>query len=132
MTPSVGYAVTVGRRYAESMMTSACILRSAGGGEWDEDAGAYQDATGTVVYSGMFNIPAGSSIAQVSAGEAGWALGRFLAKFPLDAPLAVGLLGEVTGCDWNPRLVGMKFKIVGLPPRSHPVHQPAECEAVSR
>lgn len=113
-------------------MTSTCELRSSSSGSWDEGSGSYGDTPGALVYAGKFNIPAGAAVSAVSAGETGWALGRFLAKFPLDAPLSVGLVGVVTSCDFNPRLVGLKFTITGLPPRAHPVHQPAECEGLAR
>lgn len=121
------------RAHAESMMDTRVTVRAASGiGEWDETSGSYSDTAGAVIFEGWCSIPKGGSTTEATAGEAAWALGRFVAKFPVGATLQVGATATVTECCWNPRLAGMAFTIQGLPVRSHPVHQPAECEAASR
>lgn len=115
-------AIRQGRRWAESLMVDACIIRRTTGpvGALDPDTGTRPAAATVDVYSGRCKVqtyePAES---KPDAGQHVFTTQRYSIHLPYNAgPIAVDDRIEITASVESPQLVGNLYRVSGTHTKS--------------
>jgi hypothetical protein len=111
----------MGRRQAEALMVSSCVISRMSGRSLNEQTGEYSD-TFTVVYDGRCEFKySQASFEDVDAASQQLTQQRPVLKVPVEgtAGVMVGDVVELTGHPLDTGMVGLQFRIAGLHSRTY-------------
>lgn len=111
-------AIRAGRRWAESLMVDACIIRRTIGppGELNPETGERTPAPTEAVYTGKCKVQTYEAHeSKPDAGEHVFTVQRYSVHIPVSAPaIAVDDRIEITAAVADPHLIGRTYRVSGL------------------